>query len=317
MIITRTPLRLTLGGGGSDSPEYIVDHGGFALTAAIGQHIYIGINKMFDEGYRLKYSEVEHAKTVDDIKHPIIREALKLYRIPPGVEIVSMADIAAGTGLGSSGAFTVGLCKALATFTDNILHKEDAAEQAARIELDILGRPGGKQDHWATAMGGVLSLQFYASGHVGDEPLGISAYNLKQLESSLALFFTGYSRDADYILSTQSTEGLDEIKAFAYTARDLLIAGQLEHFGSLMNDHWNLKKLRSVDMSNEHIDECYRHGLRNGAWGGKLVGAGGGGFLLFVAKDHAQLSAAMTEQGLQEVPVTFDHDGVTIIASER
>jgi D-glycero-alpha-D-manno-heptose-7-phosphate kinase len=306
-----------LAGGGTDSSTYLIDHGGFAMTAAIGQHIYIGINKMFDEGYRLKYSEIEYTKTIEDIKHPIIREALRLYRIQPGVEIVSMADIAAGTGLGSSGAFTVGLCRALAAFTHSTLHREDAAEQAARIELDILKRPGGKQDHWATAMGGVISLEFSPNGHIRDDALGISPHNLKRLESSLSLFFTGYSRDADLILATQSTEGLDEIKASAYIAQELLIAGDFEGFGNLMNEHWRLKQLRSPDMSNDHIDFCYRHALRNGAIGGKLVGAGGGGFLLFVAKEKAQLSAAMLEQGLQEIPVTFDHHGSTIIASER
>lgn len=310
-------MRLTLGGGGTDDPRYVKENGGFALTAAITQHVYVGINDRFGDGYLLKYADVEDVQTIDEIKHPVLREALRFFDVPPSVEIISMADIPAGTGLGSSAAFTVGLCRTLATYMGGKLHKEDAAEVAAHIELDILGRSGGKQDHWACAMGGLLALEFRQNGHVHDGMCAISTQSVRELESRLCLFFTGYSRDADGILSTQTTNGLDKIKVIGYESERLLVEGNIRGFGELMNEHWRLKRNRSSEMSNSQIDSYYKIALANGAIGGKVVGAGGGGFLMFVTDNRVKLVAAMAAVGLRETPFRFDHDGSSIIANSK
>lgn len=315
MIISRTPLRITLGGGGSDDPRYVQEHGGFAVTAAINKHVYVGINTVFSGGYTLKYSRIEHADTLADIHHPILRECIRFFDLQPGVEIVSLADVPGGTGLGSSGAFTVGLCQTLDTLTKGAAFRTELAEMAAHVELNLLGRPGGKQDHWATALGGLQALTFCQDGTVRSDPVNASATNLSHLESHLQLYFTGLARSAHDILSTQTTDGLDFIKASGYTARDLIVAGDVDGLGELMHQHWLAKRGRSKAMSNDHIDRCYEVAIRNGAVGGKLVGAGGGGFLLFVTNDGEQLTAAMATEGLQEMRFGFDHGGCSIIAN--
>lgn len=312
MLVTRTPLRITLGGGGTDDPKFVAEHGGFCLTAAINKHIYIGLIDTFAGGYLLKYAETEHVRSIDEIRHPFLREALRYFEIPPHVEIVSMADIPAGTGLGSSGGFGVGLCLSLATYCGQSLNREEAAELAAHIELDLLGRPGGKQDHWACALGGVAALSFQQDGSVG-----WSAMNPGRVEKHLALYFTGFARDADKVLSAQTRHGLDEIKAAGIKAAELLMSGDIESLGLLMNEHWTAKKTRSPDISNERIDHLYEIALANGAYGGKLVGAGGGGFLLFVVRDRKRLNIAMTREGLRETPISFEPTGATVVANDR
>ena len=311
MIITRSPLRISLGGGGTDLPSYYRHHGGFLVSAAIDKYVYTALNTTFTPKLLLKYSKMELVYKVDDVEHPIIREALRFYDVPPNVEIVSISDIPSGTGLGSSGAFTVGLCTALSAYMECPIDQTQAFAHAAHIELDILGRPGGKQDHVATAFGGLRAIDFHKNDYVTDQTIPVP----QELEQRLHLYYTGYRRDADIVLSTQTTDGLDEIKRAGYKAHSMLLDGGIDGLGALMNDHWELKKLRSSQISNPQIDYAYEVALDNGAIGGKLVGAGSGGFLMFVSDDAEQLAHAMNTLGMPEVPFKFDHVGTTLLAS--
>ena len=309
MIQTRTPLRVPLGGGGTDLPSFVAEFGGFVITAALNKYVYLAINESFSDGYLLRYSKTEHVQNINDIEHPILREALRLYDVWPHIEIVSIADVPGGTGLGSSGAFTVGLCNALATYTDTYMSQADLARQAAHIELDILGRAGGQQDHWAAALGNVRVLEF------GDEvTTRLVDTDALALNDHLSLFFTGYQRDSDAILRTQTSDVLSAIKTMGKDADHLLYLNDFEQFGWLMNDHWQVKRKRSPDITNSDIDYCYDVALKNGAIGGKVVGAGGGGFLLFVTNDRKRLSMAMYSLGLRELEFSFDYEGTTVIA---
>jgi D-glycero-alpha-D-manno-heptose-7-phosphate kinase len=314
VILTRTPLRLSIAGGGTDDPTYAAEHGGYAVTAGIDKYVFIGVSNMFTPGYFLKYSETEHVKVIDDIQHPILREALRYFCIPPHVEVVSLADIPAGTGLGSSAAFTVGLCNALSLYNGIELSQEQAGYHAAHVELNILERPGGRQDHIACAMGGMTELRF-GDRSVEGQPLQISKRMTARFEKHLALFYTGRTRSADSILSTQTREGLDEIKAVGHDIAKYMQKGWTFELGERMDEHWHLKRKRHPEMSDDFIDECYDVAMQWGALGGKLVGAGGGGFLLFVfGDDLLMLTQAMSHMGLQYVPFKFDHAGTTVIA---
>lgn len=317
MLMARVPLRISIAGGGTDSPAYARESGGFAITAAISQYVYVAINRTFDNGYKLRYSETEHADNIADIKHPIIREALRFYDVPPQVEIVSLADIPSGTGLGSSGAFGVGLCMALGTFVGMRIDQRMAAVHASQIELEILGRPGGRMDHWAVSFGDVRALKFGRTGAVYGTPLDAPIAALDALENSLHLYYTGIRRDAEEVLATQTTEGLDEIKHLGYRAHHKIVAGDIVGIGKMMNDHWILKRKRSDQISNTVIDSAYAVALGHGAIGGKLVGAGGGGFLLMVAPPEAtELTPALAFLGMPEIPFTFDHVGATLISTQ-
>ena len=315
MLTARVPLRLTIGGGGSDTEPYVSQHGGFAITAAISKHVYVSLNQTFQSDYFCRYSETERADNISSIAHPIIREALRYYEVPPGIEIVSMADIPSGTGLGSSGAFTVALCMALSAYIGQPAEQTQAALDASHIELEILERPGGKQDHWATAMGGVRAIKFAKTGQVYSAAVDAPDKAIADLDDALRLYYTGTRRDADDVLSTQTTEGLDEIKHLGYQVHHRIVAGDIASLGQMMNLHWALKRQRSKEISNPAIDTAYKVALDNGAIGGKLVGAGGGGFLAFIATDGAMLTDAMTKIGMPEVPFSFDHIGATIIAA--
>lgn len=324
MIITRTPLRISLGGGGTDLPSYYEKDGGFVLSAAINKYIYISVNQTFTNDFLLKYSELERVETISAISHPIIRTACEMMDIKPGVEIVSVADIPAGTGLGSSGTFTVGLLHALSVYEHLHTSVHQLAEMACLIEIEKLGEPVGKQDQFIAAYGGITNLEFSSDGTVNVSPLSISADTLTDLESNLLLFFTGYSRAASSILKDQasrSKEGdlemrknLDETRHLGLRIRDELVNGNAFSFGELMDEHWHRKKKRTVGMSNQHIDELYEIGRSNGAIGGKLVGAGAGGFLLFYADKPQLLRNKFRSLGLKEVPFHFDHDGTTLLA---
>jgi D-glycero-alpha-D-manno-heptose-7-phosphate kinase len=326
VIITRTPLRITLGGGGTDLPSYYERFGGLVLSAAIDRYIYVAINRTFTGDYFLKYSAVERVQRIEDIEHPIIREALRLHPIGPSIELVSVADIPAGTGLGSSGTFTVGLLKSIYAYMRQNVTAEQIAAEACHIEMDILGRPVGKQDQYAAAYGGLECLSFEPDGKVSVASLGISTQTLHDLQEHLCMFFTGYSRSADEILEeqrTQSTggdaamiESLHSVKAIGQASLTALQQGDTTAFGALMNDHWEHKKRRSATMSNSAIDAWYRMGMENGALGGKLVGAGSGGFLLFYAKDTDQLRRSFSSEGLTEVRFQFDHDGAVVLVRD-
>ena len=326
MIITRTPLRISLGGGGTDLPSYSNVYGGMVISAAINRYMFISLNKSFGDDYQLKYSRLERAKTIDEIEHPIIREALTRHFVPPGIEIVSVADIPSGTGLGTSGSFTVGLLRALTTWRRDFATPDSLALEACNIEIESLSRPVGKQDQYIAAFGGLAVMDFNVYGGVRVSPLRISGETLADLESNLVMYFTGYARDADLILSEQKTkteakddamiEGLHAIKKLGMETKEALEAGDTDRFGEIMNRHWLQKKERSSAMSNPRIDHYYETALANGALGGKLVGAGAGGFLLFYTKNQSSLRAAMAAEGLQEVPFGFDFGGSTVLVRD-
>jgi D-glycero-alpha-D-manno-heptose-7-phosphate kinase len=326
VLITRTPLRISLGGGGTDLPSYYRRFGGLVISAAINKYVYIGINRTFSSDYVFKYSELERVGTVAEIRHPIIREALTLHAVGPAIEIVSLADIPGGTGLGSSGSFTVGLLHALYAFQRKHVVAGAIAEEACRIEIDRLGRAVGKQDQYVAAFGGLTACEFCQDDSVKVGVLSISNDTLHDLEERLLLFFTGYSRSADAILveqkarSEQGDQGvldnLHVIGEIGLEVRDALESGDTMRFGRLMHQHWERKRVRSQSISNSEIDRLYRVGIDNGAVGGKLVGAGAGGFLMFYAEDAACLRQAMAAEGLSELRFAFDHDGSTVIVRD-
>jgi len=324
MIITRSPLRISLGGGGTDLPSYYRKHGGFLLAAAIDKYIYITVHRRFVDGFLLKYSQLEEVASVDEIRHPIIREALKLAGVQErNLEIASMADIPAGTGLGSSGSFTTALLKALHAVRKNLVHPSELAEQACSIEIEKLREPVGKQDQYISAYGGITCFEFLPDGRVQASPLNVSEQTLLELEDNLLLFFTGYARSASKILqeqhdkSTQADEAMLEnlhfVKELGRQSQRALEANNLREFARLMDVHWQRKKERSSIMSNEFINNSYNVAMANGAAGGKLIGAGGGGFLMFYAEDKAHLRNAMRERGLTEVRFRFEPEGTKIL----
>ncbi len=323
MIITRTPLRISLGGGGTDLPSYYRQHSGIVVSAAIDKYVFIGINRTFTDDYFIKYSALERSKSVGEIEHPIVREALSMHQVGPGLEIVSMADIPAGTGLGSSGTFTVGLLRALYAFKREHVSAHTLAEEACAIEIERLGRPSGKQDQYIAAFGGLTCLEFCADERVRVSPLLIPQPALHDLEENLLLFFTGYSRDADQMLTDQHSrsergdaEMLENLHATARIGgqvKEALESGDVRRFAELMNEHWETKRRRTPGMSSDALDRWHETALANGAVGGKLVGAGAGGFLLFYAEQPARLRKAMTSEGLSEVRFQFDFDGSSVI----
>ena len=327
MIITRTPLRISIGGGGTDLPSYYEKFGGFVISAAITRYVYITLHRSFEPYYILKYSSLEKAETVDQIKHPIVREIFKQHQIGPKIEMVSMADIPAGTGLGSSGSFNVGLLKAIYSFKREHVTTQSLAEEACQIEIEKLKEPIGKQDQYIAAFGGFTCMEFDKEGKTKVSPLRISNDTLHDLEDNLLMFFTGYSRRAGSVLEDQKKrsekndpamiENLHFIKELGLKIRKALEAGNTHAFGECMHEHWNHKKQRSQGISNEEINRWYDIGYANGALGGKLIGAGGGGFLMFYAHDRTALRQAMAKEGLTEVRFSFDHEGSKVLVHDN
>ncbi len=326
MIITRTPLRISIGGGGTDLPSYYSRFGGFVISAAINRYIYITLHKTFVKNYIIKYSQFETVDRLDQIHHPIIREAFRLHDVQPYLEMVSMADIPAGTGLGSSSSFNVGLLRAIYAFKREHITTHALAEEACRIELELLKEPIGKQDQYIAAFGGLICMEFNEQGLVQVSPLRISTETLHDLEDNLLMFFTGYSRSASNVLKDQKlrTEGDDKAmidnlnftKELGRSIGKALEAGNTDEFAKLMHQHWLHKKKRSEGISNEQISAWYDLAKDNGATGGKLIGAGGGGFLLFYAHDRKQLRQAMATAGLAEVRFSFDHEGSKVMVND-
>ncbi len=326
MIITRSPLRVSLGGGGTDLPSYYREYGGFLVAGAIDKYVYLTKHRTFQQEIIVKYSKLERVQSIEQIEHPIIREALKLVGVTdPHLELTSMADIPGGTGLGSSGSFTTALLKALHTFKKNLVSPAELAEQACDIELNKLGEPIGKQDQYIAAIGGITAFTFHPDGRVEYRPCQLSEETLFNLEDNLLLFFTGYSRSASAILKDQNDKSkqqdqamLDNLhftKELGYKSLEALETSRLEEFARLMDVHWQRKKARSAGMSNSRINEWYDLAMANGALGGKLIGAGGGGFLMFYADDKTKLRHVMREQGLQEVRFRFDFEGSKVVAT--
>lgn len=326
MIITRSPLRITLGGGGTDLPSYYRKYGGCLISAAIDKYIYVTIMRPFVEGIFLKYSKLEHVEQVDEVQHPIIREVLRMMELrTPQIEITTLADIPAGTGLGSSGSFITALVKALYTHRRRLIHPSDLAKIACEIEIDRLGEPVGKQDQYIAAYGGITSFRFHTNDAVEAEPVNISVDTMFDFEDNLLLFFTGFSRSAGSILKDQDSRtqesdqgmlnNLHYVKELGLRSKKVLENGRTGEFGEIMHEHWEHKKNRLGGISNPEINEWYEVARRNGAIGGKLVGAGGGGFLMFYAEDRNKLRKAMTHAGLEEVRFRFDFEGTKVLMS--
>jgi D-glycero-alpha-D-manno-heptose-7-phosphate kinase len=324
MIIARSPLRISLGGGGTDLPSYYQDHSGLVIAAAIDKYVYITLHLRFVPQILLKYSQMEEVDSIDEIKHPLIREALRLVDShTTHLEITSMADIPAGTGLGSSGSFTTALLKALHALHKNLVHPKDLAEQACHIELDVLQEPIGKQDQYIAAFGGITTFRFMPNGQVEGSPLKVALETIYSLEDNLLLFFTGAVRSASEILRTQDARSksrdsemianLHFIKQIGRDSKEALEAGNLGRFAELMNVHWEYKRKRDPKISSDAINDWYKLAMANGALGGKLIGAGGGGFLLFFAEDRIRLRRTLRGAGLQEVRFRFDFEGTKVV----
>jgi D-glycero-alpha-D-manno-heptose-7-phosphate kinase len=324
LIITRSPLRITLGGGGTDLPSYYREHSGFVIAASIDKYVFVTVMRPFVRGIFLKYSRLEHVNHVEEVQHAIIREAIKMLDFStPQIEITTLADIPAGTGLGSSGSFTTALLKALYAHRRRLLHPGELAHLACQIEINRLNEPIGKQDQYIAAYGGITCFHFHPDEDVEAAPLRIPMDTLFDLEDNLLLFFTGFSRSAGDILREQDTrtqkadlemiQNLHYVKELGLRSQKILEAGRTAEFGEIMHEHWEHKKRRSQGMSNPQIDEWYELGRANGAIGGKLVGAGGGGFILFYAEDRKRLRQAMTHAGLEEVRFRFDFEGTKVL----
>ncbi len=319
VIFTRAPLRLSLGGGGTDLPSYYRRHEGFLVAAAVDKYLYMLTHTVFQQRYRLKYSQFEEVDDPADIEHPILREVLIRHWEGNPLEIASVADIPAGTGLGSSGAFTVCLLKALAIAGNMATTPSAIAEAASHIEIDVLGEPVGKQDTYVSAHGGICAYTFHANDSVTVEPLALQEETIQAMNDRFLLFFTGETRNAVEILADQDerSRALDEemlqnlhrTKEIGLESRTLLEAGDLQRYGELMHEHWLNKRRRSADMTTERADELYELARDNGVVGGKLVGAGGGGFLLLYTTDVDRTRIALAEAGAAEVRFGFDFQG--------
>jgi D-glycero-alpha-D-manno-heptose-7-phosphate kinase len=324
VIISKTPLRISLGGGGTDLPSYYREYGGFVISAAIDKYVYITANRSFFPGYVLKYSELEHASTRETIRHPIFREALSMHDVGDRIELTSVADVPAGTGLGSSGAFTVGLLHALYAYRQKHVASETLAQEAIEIEMVRLGQPVGKQDQYIAAYGGLLVQDYRRDGSVGVSQLNMDPARVRALAESLMLFFIGSTRSASTLLAEQKkqSEGRDKkmlddlhfAKQLGYEIERELTAGDVLNYGSLMHQHWIRKRGRSEGMSSNRVDQLYDLALTMGkASGGKLVGAGGCGFLLLQTEDRRCTRQVMENAGVFEMDFRFDFDGSVVM----
>lgn len=325
MIITRTPFRVTLGGGGTDLPSFYQEHGGFVLAVGIDKYMFINVNTpVIDDKVRVRYTKSEMVDHVDEVQHTLAREAMKAFALLKGIEIVSLADIPAGTGLGSSSCYLVGLLNALHALTQKPIPPQDLAEEACHIELGILNKSIGKQDQYMAAFGGLTALTIDRQGAVQVERLPLNPELIETLESNLLLFYTHETRDATSILSSQDSAtrekdtgvvgSLTEIKHIGIEIRSAIVNGELRRFGELMDMHWQAKKRLSLGVTNPQIDRWYSLARQNGAIGGKISGAGGGGFLmLYCEEGKAQLREKMRGAGLRELHFRFDFEGSKVI----
>jgi D-glycero-alpha-D-manno-heptose-7-phosphate kinase len=319
VIFSRAPLRISLGGGGTDLPSYYGEHGGFLVSGAIDKYVYMLTHTVFQRRYRMKYSEMEEVDEIGQIRHPILRETLLRHWRGNPLEIASVADVPAGTGMGSSGAYTVCLLKGLAHARRTSITPGALAEAACEIEIDVLREPVGKQDPYVASHGGICAYTFNPDGTVDVEPLELPPVTLRRLRDQLLLFYTGEARSASNVLADQderSKAGDEEMLANLNRTKELgrescalLASGDLEGYSELMHEHWEHKRRRSPGMANEHIDRLYMLARRSGVIGGKLVGAGGGGFLLVYSPRPEDTRQAMAAAGAAELPFDFEFDG--------
>jgi D-glycero-alpha-D-manno-heptose-7-phosphate kinase len=328
MILSRAPFRISLGGGGTDLPSYYTQYGGFILSAAINKYLYIYVNRPYaDEFIRVKYSRYEQVTSPDEVQHDLVRPALKALNLNGSLEIVSMADVPAGSGLGSSSTYLVALLTALYELKREKVPTQAMAEQACHIEMDLAGHPVGKQDHYMAAFGGLTCLDIKKDGRVHVSPLDVSITTVEEFRNSVLLFYTGIIRSSAMILEVQKQatqqgdavmiDSLHRTKEIGYRVKEALEKGDLESFGLLLHEHWQNKKRRSENISNSSIDCWYEAARENGALGGKIMGAGGGGFFMFYAPNHrkAGLRKAMAACGLREIPYDFDFEGAKVVVN--
>jgi D-glycero-alpha-D-manno-heptose-7-phosphate kinase len=321
VIFARAPLRISLGGGGTDLPSYYSSRGGYVVAGSIDKYVYMLVHTVFQRRYRMKYSESEEVDEVSEIRHPILRETLRRHWRGNPLEIASVADVPSGTGMGSSGAFTVCLLKALAHARCTSITPVALAEAACEIEIDVLGEPVGKQDQYVASHGGICAYTFHTDGSVDVEPLELTSDCLRRLRDHLLLFFTGESRSASQVLADQDQrskagdeimlDNLDAVKALGLKSRDMLLSADLEGYGALMHEHWEHKRRRSERITNARVDRLYGAARDSGALGGKLIGAGGGGFLLVYCPHPEDARQAMAEEGATELPFSFEFSGAT------
>jgi D-glycero-alpha-D-manno-heptose-7-phosphate kinase len=319
MIYSRAPLRISLGGGGTDLPSYYREEGGFLVAGAIDKYVYMLTHTVFQQRYRMKYAQMEEVDSAAEIRHPIMREALMRHWRGSPLEIAIVADVPAGTGMGSSGAFGVALLKGLAHARRTSIAPQTLAEAACEIEIDILREPVGKQDPYVAAHGGICSYTFERDGSVEVLPLELHPTTLRLLRERLLLFYTGEARSASTVLADQNDrtkagdremlQNLRRTKELGLLSRDLLVAGDLDGYGELMHEHWLNKRSRSRGMATERVDDLYTLARRSGAIGGKLVGAGGGGFLLVYARNPSDTRQAMSAAGAPELVFDFEFQG--------
>jgi D-glycero-alpha-D-manno-heptose-7-phosphate kinase len=319
VIFSRAPLRISLGGGGTDLASYYHEHGGFLVAGAIDKYVYMLTHTEFQHRWRMKYSETEEVDEVAQIHHPILRETLLRHWRGKPLEIASVADVPAGTGMGSSGAYTVCLIKCLAHARRTSITPGMLAEAACEIEIDVLGDPVGKQDQYVAAHGGNCAYTYNRDGTVIVEPLELDLPTLRRLRDHMLLFYTGEARSASKMLTDQNTrsqmgdqvmlENLHRTKEIGLRSRETLEQGDLDGYAVLMHEHWEHKRVRSPGMANEHIDRLYTLARRSGVVGGKLVGAGGGGFLLVYARRPDDTRQAMAAAGALELPFDFEFGG--------
>jgi D-glycero-alpha-D-manno-heptose-7-phosphate kinase len=319
VVFCRAPLRISLGGGGTDLPSYYAEREGFVLAGAIDKYVYMLIHTVFQQRYRMKYSEIEEVDEIGAIRHPILRETLRKHWPGLPLEIASVADVPAGTGLGSSGAFTVCLLKGLAHARHTSVTPGSLAEAACDIEINVLGEPVGKQDQYVAAHGGICAYRFRRDGSVEVEPIALDLATLRKLRDQLLLFYTGEARSASAVLQDQDrrsrtgektmVDNLDRIKQLGLESRDLLAKGDLDGFAALMHQHWLHKRRRSEAISTDRVDRLYQVAREAGASGGKLVGAGGGGFLLLYTARPEETRTAMEQAGAAELTFDFEFSG--------
>jgi D-glycero-alpha-D-manno-heptose-7-phosphate kinase len=327
MILSRAPVRFSLGGGGTDLPSYCDEHGGFLVAASIDKYIFVAANQRFYPNILLKYSKTEQVDRVEDIQHPLFREAMKLTGVKDAVELVSVADLPANSGLGSSSAFTVALVNALHAYKREFVATEQLAREACQIEIDILKEPIGKQDQYISAYGGITAFTFEKGGGVSVERVPMKDEVVQDLERNIVVFYSGIERKASDVLSEQkktiksntndAVERMHRIKALGHDTKRLLEKGDIDQYGDLLHEHWMNKRKLATNMTDGTIDEHYEVARKAGAIGGKLMGAGGGGFFMFYVRPESRrtLYETLMKRGLRPLRFRFDFDGARIIAN--
>jgi D-glycero-alpha-D-manno-heptose-7-phosphate kinase len=327
MIISRAPVRFSLGGGGTDIPAYYQQFGGYLVASAIDKYIYVSANKRFYDDIRLSYSKTEIVPSVDKVEHRIFREALKMTGVTKGIELTSVADVPANSGLGSSSSFTVALLNALHTYRRKFFNSRDLAEQACQLEIERLGEPIGKQDQYIAAFGGVTAFTFNRDGTVEVEPVPVADEVIDDLANNLCIIYSGVERAASVVLSEQgqrvksldqgTVERMHRIKELGHEVYRILVSGKIDAYGELLHEHWTNKRKLASKMTDSVIDEHYEAARKAGAIGGKLMGAGGGGFFMFYTRpaDKRGVIEAMAARGLRQLRFRFDADGARIVAN--